>query len=58
MDENLLFDTLDIVKNLRDNDIATEIYLEAGAKFKKQFKYADNKKIPFVVIFGEDEKEK
>lgn len=58
MDENLLFDTLDIVKNLREKNIPTEIYLQAGAKFKKQFKYADNKKIPFVVIFGEDEKEK
>ncbi len=58
MDENLLFDTLDIVKNLREKNIPTEIYLQAWAKFKKQFKYADNKKIPFVVIFGEDEKEK
>ena len=58
MDENLLFDTLDIVKNLREKNIPTEIYLQAGAKFKKQFKYADNKKIPFVVIFWEDEKEK
>lgn len=58
MDENLLFDTLEIVKTLRNNDIPTEIYLDSGAKFKKQFKYADNKNIPFVIIFGEDEKEK
>lgn len=56
MDESLLLDTLDIVKDLRAQDIPTEIYLDSWAKFKKQFKYADNKKIPYVVIFGEDEK--
>lgn len=58
MSEDLLFDTLEIVKNLRTYNIATEIYLDSWAKFKKQFKYADNKNIPFVIIFGEDEKEK
>ncbi|MCP4523434.1 MAG: histidine--tRNA ligase [Candidatus Gracilibacteria bacterium] len=56
--KELFAETLSIVKNLRDENIATEIYLDDTAKFKKQLKYADNKKIPYVVIFGEEEAQK
>lgn len=39
---------------LRAEGIRTEIYPEA-AKMKKQMGYADDKKIPFVALVGEDE---
>ena len=39
---------------LRSKGIRTEIYPEA-AKMKKQMGYADDKKIPFVALVGEDE---
>lgn len=45
---------LPIAKTLRDNGISTEIYPDSS-KLKKQFSYADNKKIPFVIIAGEQE---
>ncbi|MDR3150345.1 MAG: hypothetical protein LBU14_01650 [Candidatus Peribacteria bacterium] len=35
----------------------TETYLEE-AKMQKQLKYANNKKIPFAIICGENELEK
>jgi histidyl-tRNA synthetase len=39
---------------LRKENINTEIYAEPS-KLKKQLGYADNKKIPFVAIVGENE---
>ena len=45
---------IQITKKLRENGIATELYPEAS-KMKKQFDYADKKKIPFVGIIGSDE---
>lgn len=45
---------LPIAKTLRNNGISTEIYPDSS-KLKKQFSYADNKKIPFVIIAGEQE---
>jgi histidyl-tRNA synthetase len=45
---------LPLANQLRNNGISTEIYPEA-AKLKKQFSYADNKKIAFVIIAGEEE---
>lgn len=45
---------LPIAKRLRAAGIRTEVYPEA-AKMKKQMGYADAKKIPFVIIAGEDE---
>jgi len=39
---------------VRQAGINAEIYPES-AKMKKQFKYADDKHIPFVAIVGEDE---
>jgi histidyl-tRNA synthetase len=43
-----------LLKNLRNAGINAEIYPEA-AKMKKQFKYADDKAIPYVVVVGENE---
>jgi histidyl-tRNA synthetase len=45
---------LTILRKLRSNNIAAEIYPDA-AKLKKQFTYADNRTIPFVIIAGSDE---
>ncbi len=41
-------------QQLRQKNIRCEIYHES-AKFDKQFKYAEKKNIPFVVIIGEEE---
>jgi histidyl-tRNA synthetase len=57
MDEELLADCLEIVKTLRNAGVPTEIYLDSSAKMKKQMKYADNKNIKKVLIFGGNEKE-
>ncbi|MEO6916589.1 MAG: histidine--tRNA ligase [Chitinophagaceae bacterium] len=43
-----------LMQNLRIAGISCEIYHEE-AKFDKQFKYAERKKIPFAVIIGEQE---
>jgi histidyl-tRNA synthetase len=45
---------LPIISELRKSGIPAEIYPEA-AKLKKQFSYADDNHIPFVVIAGENE---
>lgn len=44
-----------LASTLRRNGINTELFPE-NAKIKKQFSYADNKQIPFVVIIGESER--
>ncbi len=46
--------SLGILAKLRNEGIASEIYLKPD-KLKKQFGYADSKKIPFVLITGEEE---
>ena len=45
---------LSLLNELHGKGIAAEIYPDA-AKMKKQLSWADSKKIPFVVIAGEDE---
>ncbi len=45
---------LPVLQQLRAKGIRGEIYHES-AKFDKQFKYAEKKNIPFVVIIGEEE---
>lgn len=47
---------LRIMRSLRDNGVATEIYPEA-AKMKKQMEYANRRSIPYVVIIGSNELE-
>jgi histidyl-tRNA synthetase len=43
-----------LLKQIRNEGISCEMYPD-DAKLKKQFKYADDNKIPFVVVVGEDE---
>jgi histidyl-tRNA synthetase len=45
-----------ILQELRSNGIAAEIFHET-AKFDKQFKYAEKKNIPYIVIIGTREME-
>lgn len=48
---------LEVANKLRKNNIPTMLYPEA-AKLDKQLKYADRKRIPYVVILGPEEIEK
>lgn len=43
-----------LLKQIRNAGISCEMYPD-DAKLKKQFKYADDNKIPYVVVVGEDE---
>lgn len=45
-----------LLQELRNNHIAAELFHEQG-KFDKQFKYAEKKNIPYVVIIGSKEME-
>jgi histidyl-tRNA synthetase len=45
---------MQLLRRLRDAGINAEIYPES-AKMKKQFKYADDKHIPFVAVVGDEE---
>ncbi len=51
----LLQNSIQVTTSLRSSNINTEIYLDEGAKLEKQFKYADQKGIPYVIIIGPDE---
>ena len=46
--------SMQIIRTLRDEGIAAEIYPEA-AKMKKQMEYANRRMIPYVVIIGSNE---
>lgn len=46
---------LEIIRFLRQNLINTELYLDSEAKIVKQLKYANNKKINYVIIIWETE---
>lgn len=43
-----------LMQSLRSQNIACEMYSEAS-KFDKQFKYAEKKSIPYIVIIGSEE---
>jgi histidyl-tRNA synthetase len=43
-----------IARNLRARGIRADTYPDA-AKLKNQFKYADDRRIPFTLIMGEEE---
>lgn len=49
--------SFELVCQLRQQNIAAELYHEYSKKFDKQFKYADRKLIPFIVIIGSTELE-
>ncbi len=53
-DETTRTASLAAAKNFRAAGINTEVFFDAGG-LKRQFKYADKKGIPFVVILGPDE---
>jgi len=48
-------DTLRLFNQLQKSGVATEMYFQPD-KLQKQFKYANQKNIPFVVVQGPDEK--
>lgn len=52
--ENEALHCLKLLRQVREADIAAELYPDA-VKMAKQFKYADDKGIPFVAIIGENE---
>lgn len=55
MGDSFLKENLSIIKKLRLHGIACELYLDGEAKLNKQFKYANSKNIPYVIICWEDE---
>lgn len=52
--ENESNKSFDLMQQLRQKGINAELYHEP-AKFDKQFKYAERKNIPYIVIIGEKE---
>lgn len=46
---------MQLAKKLRDKGVDCEVYPSA-AKMQKQFKYADNRKVRFVALIGENER--
>ena len=46
---------MSMVNALRDQNIATTVYLDADKKFKNQVEYADKIKTKYSLIIGEDE---
>lgn len=49
--------SVDVALQLRLNNINTELWLDANSKLEKQFKYADLKEIPYVIVIGPEEVE-
>lgn len=54
--ENEMY-ALSVLTQLRDAGIAAEIYPDA-AKFDKQMKYANKRGIPYVILCGDEERQK
>lgn len=52
--DEALSEIAQLLRELRKADVACELYPDA-AKLKKQFKYAEDKSIPFLAILGNDE---
>jgi len=53
--EELIRDSLEVAKRLREKGIAVEVY-PALDKLGQQFKTANQKNIPFTLVIGEEEK--
>ncbi|HEV7376550.1 MAG TPA: histidine--tRNA ligase [Pyrinomonadaceae bacterium] len=56
-DEETINDSLALATELRGAGLRVDIYPEAD-KLAKQFKYASSRGIPFVVVVGEEERER
>lgn len=54
-DESSISDSIAILNDLQKAGIKSEVYIQAD-KLAKQYKYADKKEIPYVIIQGPDEK--
>ncbi|TSC67443.1 MAG: histidyl-tRNA synthetase [Parcubacteria group bacterium Gr01-1014_66] len=54
----LVSDYLKMAQQLRDANINTSFYLGDDTSFQAQLAYAVKKEIPFVIIYGEEEKKK
>jgi histidyl-tRNA synthetase len=52
--ENEILYAMKILDKLRFMDVRSELYPDS-VKLKKQMSYADSKKIPYIIIAGEDE---
>ena len=48
---------LEIIKALRNSEVASDIYLQ-NKGFKQKLKYANRIGVPYIVILGEDEERK
>ena len=55
MDPKYLDQYYKIVNELRENNINSEIYLDATKNLKKQLTYADKKGCSLAIICGQDE---
>jgi len=53
--QELLEKSIAVAQELRTEKINCDLYLNSEDKLAKQIKYADNKKIPYVLIIGPDE---
>jgi histidyl-tRNA synthetase len=53
--EDLAENAIEVSSLLRTQGVNSEVWLEPGAKLDKQFKYADQKGIPWAVVIGPDE---
>ena len=58
LSSELKSDYLRMVKQLRDAKINTSFYLGDDTSFQAQLSYAVKKEIPYVIIFGDEEKKK
>lgn len=56
-DKDSLEDSIKVYNTLLSERLSTELYL-GGGNLSKQFKFANKKKIPFVIVRGPDEREK
>jgi histidyl-tRNA synthetase len=53
-DEKAFNYALPILQKIRNADISSELYPNIS-KMQKQMKYANDKKIPFVIVIGDEE---
>lgn len=53
--ENVMYRALEVSYMLREEGIATDVWPDQDTKTEKQLKYADLKRIPYVIILGPDE---
>ncbi len=55
LEANLRGSVLEIASWLRSTGLRVDVFPDASAKLKNQFKYADDRRIPFTAILGAEE---